>query len=197
MERVIEIYHGSYARRIGFNLFTETMYTEFEVFLTTILRGIDWWNDIWEVVEYVDQKEIQGLSTSRECLCSHKIRNHCYIAHRPTGVSFLVGSCCMLKVLSPDMKKKLKDFIDRKKYKKEGCWEEKREKREKKLLDKRIKESARQAPDRKFFLMVRELKERFGLIVLCKDCKKDITAENKLHSWKVRCIKCWKTWKGK
>lgn len=167
-------------------LITGSMRKEFNLVIDSYFQDREWQGENWVITQY-DTKEARQLSTSKECLCSHKIRRLCYITHVETGLCFLVGSDCMEKV-SPTYVKRLEFLKERMKK----VSPEKIQRKSDRVM-KEI-EKARETVEGKMKTRVqreflRELRVRSGEIKLCLDCKVEIQGAEK---WKTRCLHCYK-----
>lgn len=164
---LIEESHFAVARRVGMRKLTKNKFTEFPLIIEHVLHDAypGWIDDPWRMIEY-DTEEEAGLSTSKECLCSHKIRNLCFVEHQPSRTTFLVGSCCMFKVME-GTKEQLRNYL---KFKKQ-CVKEDKWEMYKKLI-------------------------RAGQLKPCIDCDEYYMVDNiNQLKWKTRCLKCYKRFK--
>lgn len=179
--------YGEVYRIPNQEMLTNSMVTEFEKILNHFFPDRDWWLETWFVHE-TDEVEARQLSSSRECLCSHKIHKHCYIRHLASDLIFLVGSSCMTKVVPGQylhtrlkMMKERRKTVDPEK-------EEKRNERKNKEFLKMVSSS-----DQKLALhreLIRKHKLKIGEIRLCRSCKvAEITGS---ESWKTQCLPCYK-----
>lgn len=57
-----------------------------------------------------DMAVLHGHSVDQEemdhCICTHDIKQNCFIVHKTTGMSLTVGNCCIKKFLSKENYKK-------------------------------------------------------------------------------------------
>jgi hypothetical protein len=70
-------------------------------FRYVLLRMLEHHNNLPEIVKK-DWKPFDFLPAiglnKRRCICSHKIKELCFIVHIPTKLVFLVGNCCVEKI---------------------------------------------------------------------------------------------------
>ena len=90
-------------------------------FVFIIKSFVEEWNeDDWKALDYIlgRQKKLDGKSTkleSHKCLCGQcNLQNLCFIEHTPSGLSFKVGICCIIKISSKCHKDMLALEKDRK-----------------------------------------------------------------------------------
>ncbi len=168
-------------------MLTNSMITEFDKILGYFFPDRDWWLETWFVHE-TDQEEARELSTSKECLCSHKIHKHCYIRHLSSDLTFLVGSSCMTKVVPGQyLHTRLKMMKERRKTVDPEKEEKRNEKKNKEFMKMVSSSGQKLALHRE---LIRKHKLKTGEIRLCRSCK--VTEITGSESWKTQCLPCYK-----
>lgn len=97
-------------RRHEPELQNKTMHQEFLWVINTQFGSFipsDW--DVW------DTSDNYSDDTFCFCICSHPVNNLYYITHKPSQMTFQVGSECVLKVDDEELKTKMKNIIKRRK----------------------------------------------------------------------------------
>ena len=121
-------------------------------FRYVLLRMLEHHNSLPEIIkkdwEPFDFLPAISLHESR-CICSHKIKELCFITHIPTNLVFLVGNCCVEKIIEfDDIARHNNSLINaRKKNERAAKKAEEKAEDQRKLIEEAANKAAKKAED--------------------------------------------------